>query len=202
MRAIHNLSDSSKEGDGRAKGLKMFTRMQDGTKEDWAIIGAAHKEHFYKTPDTIMDMLKSLENVTVGFACDQLQHCLMTGTLARADNATDEEVVIAVLHDIGKAVNIPNHGAIGAELMRPYISDDAYHAIYNHQHFQGKYYYDYMGANPKMRDDCKEKSWYGLAEKLVDRWDAPAFDPDFKVDPIESFEPLIQKTFAQPIKPL
>jgi hypothetical protein len=24
----------------------MFTRMQDGTKEDWAVIGQAHNEHF------------------------------------------------------------------------------------------------------------------------------------------------------------
>ena len=61
-----------------------------------------------------------------------------SGTLARRDNATDEEVAIALLHDVGKAVNIPNHGAIGAELIRPYVSDDAYHAIYNHQHWYSR----------------------------------------------------------------
>ena len=176
----------------------MFTRMQDGTAEDWAIIGAAHKEHFTKTPGHLMDMLRSLEAVTVGFACDQLQHSLMTGTLARRDNASEEEVAIALLHDIGKAVNIPNHGAIGAEIMRPYVSDDAYHVIRNHQHFQGKYYYAFAGGNPNMREDCTGESWFDLAVKLVDRWDAPAFDPDYEVDPLESFEPLLQKIFNQP----
>jgi len=176
----------------------MFTRMQDGTAEDWAIIGAAHKEHFSKTPAHLMDMLRSLQQVTVGFACDQLQHSLMTGTLARRDGASDEEVAIALLHDIGKAVNIPNHGPIGAELMRPYVSEDAYHAIYNHQHFQGKYYYEFAGGNPNMREDFTQESWYDLAVKLVDRWDAPAFDPDFEVDSLESFEPLLEKLFAQP----
>lgn len=178
----------------------MFTRMQDGTAEDWAVIGAAHKEHFYKTPGHLMDMLRSLENITAGFACDQLQHSLMTGTLARRDNASDEEVVIALLHDIGKAVNIPNHGPIGAEIMRPYVSEDAYHAIYNHQHFQGKYYYEFSGGNPNMREDFKQESWHALAVKLVDRWDAPAFDPDFEVDSLESFEPLLEKFFSQPKK--
>jgi predicted HD phosphohydrolase len=176
----------------------MFTRMQDGTAEDWAVIGAAHKEHFYKTPAHLMEMLRSLKDITGGFACDQLQHSLMTGTLARRDNASDEEVVIAVLHDIGKSVNIPNHGAIGAELMRPYVSDDSYHAIYNHQHFQGQHYYEFMGENPNLRADFEQESWYDLAVKLVDDWDAPAFDPDFKVDSLESFEPLIQKMFSQP----
>ncbi len=180
----------------------MFTRMQDGTAEDWAIIGAAHKEHFTKTPAHLMDMLRSLESVTVGFACDQLQHSLMTGTLARRDGAGDEEVAIALLHDIGKAVNIPNHGAIGAELMRPYVSEDAYHAIYNHQRFQGKYYYEFAGANPNMREDFTSESWYDLAIKLVDRWDAPAFDPDYEVDSLESFEPLLQKMFSQPLRAL
>ena len=176
----------------------MFTRMQDGTAEDWAIIGAAHKEHFYKTPAHLMDMLRSLEQVTVGFACDQLQHSLMTATLARRDNASDEEVAIALLHEIGKAVNIPNHGPIGAELIRPYVSSDAYHAIYNHQHFQGRHYYEFMGQSPNMREDFAEESWYPLAVKLVDDWDAPAFDPDFEVDPLESFEPLLEQIFSQP----
>ena len=180
----------------------MFTRMQDGTADDWAVIGAAHLEHFTKTPAHIMDMLRSLESVTVGFACDQLQHSLMTGTLARRDGASDEEVAIALLHDVGKAVNIPNHGAIGAELIRPYVSEDAYHAIYYHQQFQGKYYFEYMGASPTMREDHAGKSWYALAEKLVDRWDAPAFDPDFEVDSLESFEPLINEIFATPKRSL
>lgn len=180
----------------------MFTRMQDGTAEDWKIISRETREHFKKTPGQLMDMLKSLEAVTVGFACDQLQHSLMTGTLARQDNASDEEVAIALLHDIGKAINIPNHGAIGAEIMRPYISDDAYQVIYHHQHFQGKYYYGYMGGNPNMRDECTDKSWFALAEKLVDHWDAPAFDPDFKVDSLESFEPLIAQIFTKPIRPM
>jgi predicted HD phosphohydrolase len=172
--------------------------MQEGTAEDWAIIGAAHQEHFKKTPDTLINMLRSLEDVSVGFACNQLQHSLMTGTLARRDGASDEEVAIALLHDIGKAVNIPNHGPIAAELMKPYVSEDAYHAIYYHQHFQGKYYYEYLGESPSMRDDFKDESWYDLAVKLVDRWDAPAFDPEFEVDSLESFEPLLRQIFEKP----
>ena len=178
----------------------MFTRMQDGTAEDWATISAAHLEHFSKTPAHLMDMLRSLESVSVGFACNQLQHSLMTATLARRDGASEEEIAIALLHDVGKAVNIPNHGAIAAELLRPYVSEDAYHVIYNHQHFQGKFYYEFLGASPNLREDYKLESWYDLAVKLVDKWDAPAFDPDYRVDSLESFEPLLIKIFSQPNK--
>jgi len=87
-----------------------FTRMQDGTLEDWQKIGAAHKQDFTKTADRFIDMLKQLEGTSLGFACDQLQHALMCGTLARRDGATDEQIVVALCHDMAKVVNVPNHG--------------------------------------------------------------------------------------------
>ena len=172
-----------------------FTNMQEGTLEDWMVIGAAHKEQFKTTADRYIELLKSLKQHTLGFACDQLQHSLMTATLARRDGATDEEIVIALCHDIGKAINVPNHGQIAAEMMKPYISENAYHVIYNHQAFQGEYYYHYMGAPTDLRQQWVDEPWYDLAVKLVDTWDAPAFDPDFEVDSLESFEPLMRKIF-------
>ena len=33
---------------------------------------------------------------------------------------------------------------------------------------------------------------------LVDDWDAPAFDPSFEVDPLESFEPEVTRVFSNP----
>jgi len=144
-------------------------------------IGAAHKQDFTKTADRFIGMLKQLEgtslgfacdqlqHASLGFACDQLQHALMCGTLARRDGATEEQIVVALCHDMAKVVNVPNHGPIVAEMLRPYIGDDSYHVLRNHQ------------------------PWYDYAVKLVDEWDAPAFDPDFEVDSLESFEPLIRK---------
>lgn len=172
-----------------------FTRMQDGTLEEWQIIAAAHHKHFKHTADTYIDLLKSLEQHTLGFACDQLQHALMAGTLARRAGASNEHIVIALCHDIGKSINVPNHGAIAAEMMKPYISEDSYHVIYNHQAFQGEYYYQYLGAPTDLRLQWKDESWYPLACKLVDEWDAPAFDPDFEVDSLESFIPLMREVF-------
>jgi predicted HD phosphohydrolase len=177
----------------------MFTSMVNGTQEDWAHIAAEHMKHQKsQTPGLVLDMLHKLKNIQVGFAADQQTHCLMTATLAQEDNATDEEVLIALCHDMGKAVSIPNHGAIAAEILKPYVSDDAYHAIKWHQHFQGQYYYHYMGKPNNLRDDFKAESWHPLAVKLVDRWDAPAFDPTYAVTPLEAFEPLIVRMFETP----
>lgn len=174
----------------------MFTRMQDGTKEDWAVIGMEHKKEFAKTADRFLELLRSLEHISGGFGVHQLHHVLQTATLARRAGGTDEEIVLALCHDIGKAINIPNHGPIAAEMMRPYISEDGYHVIYNHQAFQGEHYYGFFGQATDMRKQWKDESWYALAEKLVDEWDAPAFDPDFDVDSLESFEPEMRRIFT------
>lgn len=177
----------------------MFTTMLEGTAEDWGHIAREHMVHQRSAaPLQIMDSMRRLAEIKVGFAADQLTHCLMTATLARADDATDEEVVAALTHDLGKLMSIPNHGAIQAEVLKPYVSNDIYYAVMWHQHFQGKYYYEYMGKPGNMREQFREQPWFVFAEKLVDRWDAPAFDPDFKVDSLDSFEPVVMKVFGSP----
>jgi len=92
----------------------MFTRMQDGTAEDWAVIGAAHQEHFKKTPETLLNMLRSLEEVSVGFACNQLQHSLMTGTA--------RQMVIHHAHSLHKRID----DCRAAELKPPFFQVSRY----------------------------------------------------------------------------
>ena len=177
----------------------MFTDMRQGTAADWAHIAAEHGRHQAdQTPRQIMDALRRLEAIEVGFAANQLTHSLMAATLARRSGASDQEVVAALCHDLGKLFSIPNHGPIAAELLKPYVSDDIYHAVYWHQEFQGRYYFALLGKDPEGRARFAGESWYGFAERLVDEWDAPAFDPAFEVDPLESFEPEIARVFSRP----
>jgi predicted HD phosphohydrolase len=179
----------------------MFTDMRDGTAEDWRQIGAAHAAHQQAdAPRQIMESLKRLEAIEVGFGANQLQHSLMAGTLARRAGASDEEVVAALCHDLGKLFSIPNHGPIAAEMLKPYVREDVYHAVYHHQAFQGRYYFEHLGLDPEGRARFGSESWYGFAERLVDEWDAPAFDPAFDADPLESFEPEVRRVFSAPKK--
>lgn len=177
----------------------MFTNMHEGTASDWAYIAAEHGKHQQSAAaKQIMESLKRLEHIEVGFAANQLTHSLMAGTLARRSGASDEEVVAALTHDLGKLFSIPNHGPIAAEMLKPYVREDVYHAVYHHQQFQGRYYFEHLGLNPEAREQFRDQSWYDFAVRLVDEWDAPAFDPDFDVDPLESFEPEISRVFSNP----
>lgn len=176
-----------------------FSRLDESSAQDWAMIAAAHQAHYAQAqPLRIMDQLRQLRDLRLGFPCDQLQHALLTATYARAAGAEREIVIVALCHDIGKTLSVPNHAAIGAELLKPYVDDDAYRAVLHHQEFQGRYYFNHFGAPTNLRDRYVGQSWYALCARLVDEWDMTAFDPDFAADPLDSFEADVISVFSRP----
>lgn len=177
-----------------------FTRMDRSTAEEWATIGAETYADQPRCADVVLDLLRSLKGVTVGFAVDQLTHCLQTATLAERAGADEEVVVAALCHDIGKAISIPNHPMIAAEILRPYVRREVYDMIRVHQDFQGKHYYAHFGGDPDARETHRgelDAATWALAERFADEWDQVAFDPDGPTESLEHFEPLVRKVFAQ-----
>jgi predicted HD phosphohydrolase len=177
--------------------MATFTRMDESTAEEWAEIGAAHVVDQPRVAQTVLDMLRGLDQVVVGFATDQLTHCLQTATRAERDGAEDEVVIAALCHDIGKFISVPNHPAIAAEILKPYVRDDVYWMIKAHQDFQGRHYYHHFGGDPNAREKYLGQPWYELAERFADEWDQTAFDPGYDTLPLEHFEPRVRQLFAQ-----
>ena len=141
-------------------------------------------------------LLESLADIRDGFLTDQLTHSLQTATMAERAGADDEMVFASLCHDIGKAISAPNHGAISAEIIKPYVRDDVYHTILNHQDFQGRHYYHHFGAPTDLREQFRNESWFALCEEFTDDWDQQAFDPDYDTLPLDHFEPLVRKITA------
>lgn len=173
-----------------------FTRMDESDREQWSFIYEETVKVQSQVPQQIMQMLRSLGDVYVGFGVSQLHHALQTATMARRDNASDELVLAALCHDIGKAISIPNHAEIAASILRKYVSDDTYQIILTHQDFQGKHYYEYFGQPGTLREQYKDKPWYAAAETFTDAWDQAAFDPKYKVLPLSEFAPLVEQFFG------
>jgi len=174
-----------------------FTRMDESTAEQWAVIGAKTFEHQDRVAESILAMVRSLAAITDGFAVDQLTHCLQTAALAEAAGVDDELVVASLCHDIGKAVSVSNHPAIAAEILQPYVRRDVYEVIRAHQDFQGRHYYAHFGGDPNAREQYRGEPWFALAEQFADEWDQVAFDPDFDTPPLEHFEDRVRQVFAQ-----
>jgi predicted HD phosphohydrolase len=127
---------------------KTFTRMDESTAEQWAVIGKETFEHQPRVADSILEMLRSLADITDGFAVDQLTHSLQTATRAERGGADPEMVFASLCHDIGKAVSVPNHPEIAAAIIKPYVRPEVYEVIRAHQDFQGRHYYAHFGGDP------------------------------------------------------
>ena len=177
-----------------------FTRMDQlrADSEDVGIIAKALTERQAAMPQMIKGLLRQLEEHVDGFPVDQLVHGLQTATRAERGGASEEMIVAALCHDIGKVISDVNHGAISAEILKPYISHDTYEIVRTHQDFQGRYIYSFIGKDPEARKEYADKPWYKLACKFSDVWDQTAFDPDYEAFPFEHFEPMIDRIFARP----
>ena len=175
-----------------------FTRMDQGKIEDWMAIGQEVTRRQSSMPSIIKSMLIQLEDQVDGFAVNQLHHGLQTATRALREGASEEMIVAALCHDIGKAISVENHPAIAAEILKPYVSRETYEIIRTHQDFQGRHYYALMGKDPDARRQYAAEPWYEMACLFTDVWDQASFDPEYDTLPLSHFEPLIDRLFAHP----
>lgn len=147
--------------------------------------------------DRMLALLRSTALLEHGHEVTQLEHMLQTATRADAAGAEPDIVLAALFHDIGKVVSNSNHPAVSAEMLRPWVSDEAYWVVKVHQDFQGIHYFDRMGLDPMMRTKHADHPSYDLAAQFVDEWDQEAFDPYFASKPVEYFEPLVREVFGR-----
>lgn len=178
--------------------MSSFTRMDESTAEQWAVIGAETMANQPRVADEVLAMLRRLEGITDGFNANQLVHALQTATLAERAGADQELIVASLCHDIGKLISVFNHPAIAAAILKPYVRDEVHQAIAAHQDFQGKHYYQHFGGDVNARDQYADEPFYELAARFADEWDQVAFDPEGEYLPLEHFEPMVREVFATP----
>jgi predicted HD phosphohydrolase len=175
-----------------------FTRMDESTPEQWQAILSETMDAQTRVAEQVLGLLRSLADITDGFAVNQLTHCLQTATRAEEAGAETELVVASLCHDVGKAVSVFNHPAVAAEIIRPYVSDEVYKMIEVHQDFQGRHYYAHLGLDTERRSRYVGEPWYELAERFADEWDQTSFDPGYPTKPLAHFEPMLREVFATP----
>ena len=180
----------------------LFHHMKDGTQEDWDLIAGEVKEMAKGLPDRILQHLRLLDGDYGGFPVDRLTHCLQTGTLAHQDGKDEEYVVCALLHDIGDTLGTYNHADVAAVLLEPFVSEENHWMVKHHGIFQGYYFFHYLGMDRDQHEQFKDHPFYEYTKEFIEKYDAPAFDPDSETYPLEFFEPMVSRLFAKPRKTL
>jgi len=176
-----------------------FRHMREGTEQDWAIIGSEVGPFAKGLPGRLLDHLRLLNGDFGGFPVDRLTHSLQTATLAHRDNRDEEYVVCALLHDIGDTLGSYNHADVAAVLLEPFVSAENHWMIKHHGIFQGYYFFHHMGMDRNLRDKYRDSpELFKRTAHFCEKYDAAAFDPDAETLPLEFFEPMVRRVFAEP----
>lgn len=172
--------------------------LHDLTQNDIHII-TRHLEPFAQTlPDRVLAHLASLEADEGGLPVNRLEHNVQCASRALRDGRDEEYVVAALIHDIGDRLCTYNHPAMAAAILQPFIRDELYWMVLNHEIFQGYYFFHLFGKDREMRQQFKNHPCYEMTVEFCARYDAPAFDPDYKSIPLKEFEPMLRRVFAKP----
>ena len=175
-----------------------FRTMTEGTQEDWDIISSEIRPFAQKGGARILDHLRLLQGDFGGFPVDRLTHCLQTATRAHRDGRPEDYVVMALCHDIGDTLGAYNHADIAAAILQPFLSEELHWIVKHHAIFQGNNFFHFIGLDPDMRDRFRDSPYFDATVEFIDKYDCPAFDPDYPSEPLEFFEPMVMRLFERP----
>ena len=176
-----------------------FRSMDQGTQEDWAIIGSHFIPFAAELPDRVLAHLKLLDGDYGGFPIDRLQHSLQTATRAHRAGESEPYVVAALLHDIGDTLGSYNHPDIAAAILKPFVDERLHWIVEHHGIFQGYYFFHHLGMNRDMREAFRGHEHFEDTARFCEIYDQTAFDSSYETAPLEFFEPIVRRVFARPI---
>jgi predicted HD phosphohydrolase len=176
-----------------------FSDMAESTAEDWQVIMAEQIKFAPAGGKRVLDHLRLLEGDYGGFPVDRLTHCLQTATRAHRDGRPDDYVVMALLHDIGDTLGAFNHPDIAAAILKPFVSEELHWIVQNHGIFQGVNFFHHIGLDRDMREKFRGHEHFAATEEFIEKYDCPAFDPEYDTLPLEFFEPMVMKLFERPL---
>ena len=175
-----------------------FTRMKDGTREDYELLEQMEKSYLAGTADRLLKELRSQADETLsGYKITRLEHGLQSATRARRDGADIDWVVATLMHDIGDGLAPQNHDKFAAEILRPFMRDEVVWVVEHHGIFQMYYYAHHYGWDRELREKYKDSPYYQSCIDFCERWDQSSFDPDYPMDPLESFQAEVREVFAR-----
>ena len=122
--------------------------MNDAHAEHMRSIGATVKQFRGQTEFALLPPRPTLADILLhrlhvpwfGMPIAAAKHGVQCARLAMNAGCDEETILACLLHDVGLAVNRPDHGWWGAQLVEPYVSEQVSWAIRYHQAL--RYYAD------------------------------------------------------------
>ena len=175
-----------------------FKRFDLATDDDLDLIvreAAAHPPQQAKQVIKLIETLKDSDER--GHPINTYEHMLQSATRAARLGGDDEDVVVALLHDIGDEIAPHNHGEFAAKLLEPFISDKNAWLLEYHAPFQGYYFWRAFGGDRNAREKYRGHPHFEHTLQFIERIDMPAFDADYDTARLVEFIPAIERVFAK-----
>jgi predicted HD phosphohydrolase len=173
-----------------------FTRMADGTREDYDLLARYEDEYVTTLPDRLLEALERLRTSLAGYQVTRYEHSLQSATRALRDGRDEEYVVAALLHDIGDDLAPYTHGEMVAAILRPYVRPEVTWIVEHHGAFQLLYYGHHTGDDPNTRERWRGHRWFDACAEFCELYDQNCFDPSYESLPVEHFEPMVRRVFS------
>jgi predicted HD phosphohydrolase len=176
-----------------------FTRMRDGTAEEYDLINAREAAYNRGLHRRVLDAVRALgaEESDPGYAVTRLAHSLQSATRAERDGRPVDYVVAALVHDIGDSLAPHSHGSYAAAVLRPFVSEELCWIVSHHPLFQMYYYGAATGDDVNARETYRDHPWFDATVEFCERYDENCFDPGYDWLPLEHFAPAVEEVFSR-----
>jgi len=175
-------------------GKMHFRRMDEGTDADFAVLARVHEENIRKLPGLLMGLLTNLR-ADEAYPVDRLERSLQAATRTLRDGRDEEYIVCALLHDIGESLGPFNHGEVAAAVLKPFVSESNHWMLQYHPVFQVYFYGQHLGINPDERERYRGQPHFDRTAEFCALYDEISFDPDYRSEPMATFEPMVHRVF-------
>jgi len=174
-----------------------FTRMRDGTIEDFQLVAENDEATARELPDRVLAHLRLLAEDQGPYPVDRLQHSLQVATRAERDGADEEWVVAALLHDIGDVLAPEAHGELAALILRPFVRSEVEWVVRYHGLFQQRFFANLTQEERDAHLQLRDHPHFEAALRFTEHWDECSFDPDHDTLPLEHFEPALRRILTR-----
>jgi len=174
--------------------------LEEFSREDWQLMIVQRTAYVARLQaDQALRLLSTSANdPAFGYMVNNYRHSLQSATMMLRDGRSEEDVVVALLHDVGFITCPLMHGDFAAALLGAYVSERNHWMLRHHAVFQNLHSSNMPGVDPHERERWRGNPHFDWAAEFVDRYDQAACDPDYPCEPLDTFVPMVHRIFSRP----
>ena len=178
--------------------------LNDFSDEEWALLNAQRQMYYaeHQVESVLAMMRAARDEPSFGYQINHYEHGLQSATMLFRDGYDAEDVVVALLHDIGFITCPDRHGAFSAELLGAYVGERNVWMLRHHQSFGSFPRSLSAGTSALPREKWRGHPYFDWTLTFVEEYDQNAIDSAYENLPLEFFEPFLREVFGRKPHPV